>query len=395
MPDSKRFDFSKAKLQAIKPPAKGRISVRDARHPALECRITSTGHRAYYWYRKIQGKPVRVKIADMNQMTATRARQIATQHDAQAVEGHNPMDDRRAAREAMTLDSVRLHYIESKILKPSTQRSEDNLYEKVLKKYHNTRLDQLADADVLKLHKAVTKARGERTANRAVTYINRLYKHAQRFLEYRGPVPTQHVKLHSEQQRDRFLEADELPRFLKSLDLELDPFPDFFRLLLFTGQRSGNVRAMRWDQLDLKRGTWTIEATQAKNATSQTFQLLPEALEILQRRREAVEGDWVFPAVRLISSPHISQPTHQMARICKRAKIKGLTIHDLRRSLGSWMAMTGASLPMIGAVLGHKDPRSTAIYARLAQGAASEAQSKGVQKMLSHGKKDEKKSKKN
>ena len=116
MPDSKRFDFSKAKLQAIKPPAKGRISVRDARHPALECRITSTGHRAYYWYRKIQGKPVRVKIADVNQMTATRARQIATQHDAQAVECHNPMDDRRAAREAMTLDSVRLHYIESKIL---------------------------------------------------------------------------------------------------------------------------------------------------------------------------------------------------------------------------------------------------------------------------------------
>lgn len=49
----------------------------------------------------------------------------------------------------------------------------------------------------------------------------------------------------------------------------------------------------------------------------------------------------------------------------KRSEIKGLRLHDLRRTLGSWQAATGASLPIIGKTLNHKSPVSTAIYARL------------------------------
>lgn len=47
------------------------------------------------------------------------------------------------------------------------------------------------------------------------------------------------------------------------------------------------------------------------------------------------------------------------------ARIKDLRIHDLRRTLGSWQAATGASLPMIGRTFAHKNVSTTAIYARL------------------------------
>ena len=43
----------------------------------------------------------------------------------------------------------------------------------------------------------------------------------------------------------------------------------------------------------------------------------------------------------------------------------GVTLHDLRRTLGSWQAKTGASLAIIGKSLNHKSMQATAIYARL------------------------------
>lgn len=49
----------------------------------------------------------------------------------------------------------------------------------------------------------------------------------------------------------------------------------------------------------------------------------------------------------------------------ERAGLSDLHIHDLRRTLGSWQAMTGASLPVIGKSLGHKNLATTMIYVRL------------------------------
>lgn len=46
-------------------------------------------------------------------------------------------------------------------------------------------------------------------------------------------------------------------------------------------------------------------------------------------------------------------------------RIQNLCIHDLRRTLGSWQAKTGASMAIIGKSLNHKSQQTTAIYARL------------------------------
>jgi len=59
------------------------------------------------------------------------------------------------------------------------------------------------------------------------------------------------------------------------------------------------------------------------------------------------------------------EPKKAWARILKRADIENLHIHDLRHSLGSWQAATGASLCIIGKTLAHKNVSTTAVYARL------------------------------
>jgi integrase len=62
--------------------------------------------------------------------------------------------------------------------------------------------------------------------------------------------------------------------------------------------------------------------------------------------------------------------------------LSNLRIHDLRRTLGSWQARTGASLAIIGKSLNHKSPTTTAIYARLDLDPVRASVEKATQAML-------------
>ena len=87
-----------------------------------------------------------------------------------------------------------------------------------------------------------------------------------------------------------------------------------------------------------------------------------EAIEILKARQN--NGSvWVFPGTG--ATGHLIEPKRAWARLLERAGIDNLRIHDLRRTLGSWQAKTGASMVIIGKSLNHKSSSTTAIYARL------------------------------
>ena len=76
------------------------------------------------------------------------------------------------------------------------------------------------------------------------------------------------------------------------------------------------------------------------------------------------------------------EPKAGWKRILERAGIKDLRLHDLRRTLGSWQAATGANSFMIGLSLGHKTTQSTAVYARLNLDPVRDSVEKATQAML-------------
>jgi len=182
--------------------------------------------------------------------------------------------------------------------------------------------------------------------------------------------PVQGVKVAGRSvSRDRFLQADELPRFFTSLAEEpSDTMRDFILLALLTGARRANLCAMHWREIDLEAGTWRIPMP--KNGEPQNVTLCPEAVTIIKARREMIAGAFVFPGPG--ASGHMVEPKKAVMRVMARAGIpygrsepNGVTLHDLRRTLGSWQARTGASLAIIGKSLNHKSQQATAIYARL------------------------------
>ncbi len=91
--------------------------------------------------------------------------------------------------------------------------------------------------------------------------------------------------------------------------------------------------------------------------------LVDEAVFLLQQRKTAITSDFVFPGAG--GTGHLTEPKKGWQRIREKANITNLRLHDLRRTLGSWQARTGASLAIIGKSLNHKSPQATSIYARL------------------------------
>ena len=86
-------------------------------------------------------------------------------------------------------------------------------------------------------------------------------------------------------------------------------------------------------------------------------------MAILEALPSRGASEWVFPSYG--KTGHLVGPGQAWSRIRTRAGVPDVRIHDLRRSLGSWLAGAGFSLPMIGKALNHTNPSSTAIYARL------------------------------
>ena len=120
---------------------------------------------------------------------------------------------------------------------------------------------------------------------------------------------------------------------------------------------------MRWEELNLARATWIIPAEKSKSGEAVHVALTPPVLRILKERKLNSISEWIFPGTG--RSGHLVEPKSAWKRILKRAGLTDLRLHDLRRTLGSWQAATGASLPIIGKSLGHKSLQATQIYARL------------------------------
>ncbi len=174
--------------------------------------------------------------------------------------------------------------------------------------------------------------------------------------------------------RERFILPAELTKFESALQKEPPIYRDFFHICLLTGARRGNVFTMRWDEIDFDLATWTIPGSKFKNGHTLVIPLSAWPLAILERRKaSSINSTWVFPGNGKGASSHLICVRRPWKRVLTRAGLYNLRVHDLRRTLASYMAINGDNSYTIARMLGHKDARSTAVYARLDVGAVRTA----------------------
>ncbi len=357
--------LSKRRIEALDAPGRGRLYVYDAKVPGLAVCVTAAGAKTFYLCRRVSGRYERIRIGRHPAVTVEQARREAARLNGQIAEGQNPQARRRAARGEATFgalfDAFLDHHAKER---KRTWRDDAAQFDRHLQPLAKRKASAITRADVKRLHASIGRECGKYAANRALALVSAVFNVAGREagIEFN---PAKGVGRFREQSRDRFLRADELRAFFKALADEPNPtWRDLFVLLLLTGARRANVQAMRWTDLDLDRGLWLIPETESKTGEPLICILAGPAVAILRRRlEESAGGEYVFPAAS--KSGHVEEPKKAWRAVLDRAGIKGVRIHDLRRTLGSWQAATGASLSIIGRALGHKSVTATAVYARL------------------------------
>ena len=366
-----RIKFGKTALQSLELPESGkRLTIYDTETPKLALRVTATGTKTFYVVKRAGASVAWVKLGIFPDMTVEQARKAAAQALGEFASGANPAAARRAFKAEPTLTEFFAEYSTRHGEKKRAWAADQQRFRDYLQKpMGNCKLSEIDRAMIAKVLSGAEKAgKSVATVRNIRALASGVFGKAVEwgFLDYN---PAQGVKVAGKKvSRDRFLQADELPRFFSAVAEEEPAMRDFILLALLTGARRANLCAMHWRELDLSSGVWRIPRT--KNDEPQNVTLCPEAVAILEARKGSTGGGFVFPSKS--ASGHMVEPQKAVIRVMARAEIpygrdvpNGVTLHDLRRTLGSWQARTGASLAIIGKSLNHKSPQATAIYARL------------------------------
>lgn len=364
--------FGKMALQKIEPPPVGaRLTIYDEKVPKLALRVTHNGTKTFYVVKRAGSSMAWVKLGVFPEMTVEKAQAEAERILGEFASGANPAQARRAFKAEPTLTEFFVEYGTRHGEKKLSWRDDQQRFRDYLQRsLGDKKLTTITRADVARV------VSGAENAGKAAATVRQIRALASgifgKAIEwgYLETNPAYGVKVVGRVvSRDRFLQPDELPRFFAALAEEPSvAMRDFILLALLTGARRANVCAMHWREIDLAAGNWRLPVT--KNGTPQTVTLCPEAVEILKARQETTTGGFVFPGSG--ATGHMVEPKKGVIRIMERAgipygrnEVNGVTLHDLRRTLGSWQARTGASMAIIGKSLNHKSQQATAIYARL------------------------------
>jgi integrase len=371
-----------AAVRALPLPAKGKTIVLDGsrngeRVKGFGVRITAAGARSYILRYTTRSRERTFTIADATIVTAAWARKEAKRLRYLIEEGGDPLADVEAERAAPTVADLCDRFESEHLTRKRASTAAD--YKRMLKNHirpalKNLKVADVAFSDIDTLHRKITKAGSPYAANRCVAVLSKMFNLAVRW-RMRSDNPARGIERNAESKRKRYLSGDELARLTKALaEHEDKQAANAIRLLLLTGARRGEVLAARWADLDLTEGVWTKPGSTTKQKSDHTVPLSAPVRQLLSDIRDEQEGkhpkrplgEFVFPSSSS-DVGHVVELKRPWRTLCKAAKISGLRLHDLRHSFASHLASGGASLPLIGALLGHSNPQTTARYAHLFQ----------------------------
>ena len=357
-------------------PAKGnRITYDDT--PGFGVRVTAGGARSFILnYTTRGGRERRYTIGSVDDdWKTTDARDEAKRLKRLVDEGGDPLGDIEDERAAPTVADLIERFLAEHVVRkrPNTGSAYSRMIDLHVRPHFgvHTKVADVTFAHVDALHRKITKAGRTYQANRVIAVLSKMFSLAVRW-RMREDNPVKGIERNYEAKRKRYLSKDELARLIEALNrYEDQQIANIFRLLLLTGARRGEVLAMEWGAVDLTNGIWTKLGSTTKQKSDHVVPLSAPARQLLREMQDAYVRQhpkkplpqYVFPGNG--ERGHVVEVKRTWRAITKAAGITGLRVHDLRHSFASQLASGGASLPLIGALLGHSTPNTTARYAHL------------------------------
>jgi len=305
---------------------------------------------------------------------------------AEVAAGRDPATARQEDRKALTFGELIDLYLREGVghKKHSTLKADRGRIEHHLRPLlGKLRADRIVRADVEQMRNAVTAGKtaeriesgdkrrsgsmatgGKGVAAQCVALVGALFAFAvERALC--ADNPARGVKKAPVRKVERFLSGAEIARLAEALDAEAqrsgNPYPSAgIKLLLLTGCRRGEIVDLRWDHVDFEHEC--LRLPDSKTGAKVVYLNAP-ARVLLQELPRMTDNPRVIPGMRADSASAAIENAWERVRAA--AGLVGVRLHDLRHSFASVGAAGGLSLPIIGALLGHKHATTTARYAHL------------------------------
>ncbi len=336
-------------------------------------KITPAGRKVYLVQYRIggrKGRTRRVTIGPHGTVTTDKARNEARRLLGLVAGGIDPALEKDNIRGGLTVSQALNRFLDEHVVAKRKSRTADE-YRRIVSSYIAPRfgsrlLREIAHADVAKLHRDM--ADKPYAANRTVAVLSKFFNWCeQNGLRPDQTNPCRHIEKYKEEKRERYLSPDEFKNLGEVLDaFEKDddgsPFvAAAIRLLIFTGARLNEMLTLRWEQVD--QGRQLLFLADSKTG-KKTIQLNQATLDILSALPRLDGNPYVICGQK--AGHHLVNLGKPWRAIRHEAGLDDVRLHDLRHSFGAVAAGSGLSLPIIGGLLGHSQPQTTARYAHLA-----------------------------
>jgi integrase len=309
------------------------------------------------------GKRPKMKIGDVAGMRIEEARRIATGLIQAAKDGHDPVAERAAKREAAkakaadTLGRLIEIYLERRARPSQRLRSYTETARNLLKAWaplHGRPVDSITRRDVAQQVERIRVESGPTSARNARIYLSGCYSWAMKagLADHNPIIGTEAPAVPPS--RARVLKPEELVAIWNACGD--DDFGRIVKLLMLLGQRREEVAGMMWSEIDIKRRVWTIPAARAKNKREHEVPLSDQAVALLPERRPGREH--LFGRAGRGAFSGFSQAK---ARLDQAAGITPWRLHDLRHSAVTHMAEIGIDPHIIEAVVNHQSGHKAGI----------------------------------
>jgi integrase len=326
--------------------------------------MTSNGAMSWVAMYRHKGRLRRLTLGTYPALPLADARRQAMAALRSAAMGHDPAGEKQRDRKAETFGQIAENYIElyAKANKRSWKEDRRALDRDLLPRFKHRKAASITRRELRTLLREIVNRGAPVLANRTLEIMRRIYNWAlEEETEGLDANPFAGMQpIGEETRRDRVLNDEEISKVWNAVAREKPSVTARYRLALLLGQRPGEHRRMRWQDLDLETAWWTLPGEFTKNQRTHRIPLTQPALAILREIKSgSANRTWVFPSAT-VGGP-VRSNTKQTERIRKAAGVH-FTPHDLRRTVGTNITGLGFSRFVMHRILNHTESGVGIVY---------------------------------
>jgi integrase len=338
------------------------FSAWDTHQRGLALRVQTSGQRSYKCVYSFRGRAQWLHLGDATAIGLTDARKMAATAMLEVATGRNPLAERRAERGSGTFAELHTRYVEEHAKKHNKSWKQAEF---LVRRYATSHWGGMKAANITRgdVRAMMGRIDGPVLANQVLASVSAVFSWAVK-QEVVSVNPSKSVDRNRMVSRERILSDNEILQFWSAFDGGGLMVSSALKVLLLTGQRPGEVAAMRREHI--VDGWWELPGEPVaalqwpgtKNATTHRI-WLPQAVKAIIADLDTT--GFVFTSQR--GNP-LNGLAFAMRAICTKLKVERATPHDLRRTHGSTITRLGFGRDAMNRVQNHKEGGIASVYDR-------------------------------